>query len=93
MDSGADENFLDVNFASQAGIISEPLVKPMDADALDGRLLARVTHKTCPVLLILSGNHREQMQFHLITSPLAPIILGQPWDYITPISTGQLVRW
>ncbi len=46
VDSGADENFLDINLASQAGIPVEPLDRYMDADALDGRLLAGVTHKT-----------------------------------------------
>ena len=44
VDSSADENFLDIDFAAQAGIAVESLPSPLDANALDGRLLARVTH-------------------------------------------------
>ncbi len=48
IDSGADENFLDSNFASQAGIPVEQLAKSMNADALDGRLLAHHLIPSCP---------------------------------------------
>lgn len=79
VDSGADEKFLDIHFAAQAGIATEPLEVPIDANALNSKLFARITHHTKPLHLILSGNHREYIQFHLISSPLSPIVLGQPW--------------
>ena len=79
VDSGADENFLDAGVASQMGINIEPLPSPLQANALTGRLLARVTHRSEPVHLLVSGNHHEQIQFHIIASPLAPVVLGQPW--------------
>ena len=78
-DSGADENFLDASLVSQACISVEPLTTPLDANALNGMILARVTHRTKPLCLILSGNHRETIQFHVIPSPHGPIVLGQPW--------------
>ncbi|KAJ8013669.1 hypothetical protein DPEC_G00032200 [Dallia pectoralis] len=41
VDSGADENFLDSNLVSQAGIPVEVLPAPLNAHALNGELLAR----------------------------------------------------
>lgn len=41
--------------------------------------MATVTHKTEQLSLILSGNHRETIQFHVFSSPSTPLILGYPW--------------
>ena len=79
IDSGADENFLDINLAHQANLELELLETPLVANALDGRLLANVTHRTVPLTLMLSGNHKEQLSFHIISSPHSPLILGYPW--------------
>uniref|UniRef100_A0A8C5DKJ9 Retrotransposon gag domain-containing protein n=1 Tax=Gouania willdenowi TaxID=441366 RepID=A0A8C5DKJ9_GOUWI len=79
IDSGAEDNFLDQQVALQAGIELETLSAPVSTLALDGRLLARVTHKTAPVNLVLSGNHREQIQFYILSAPTTPLILGHPW--------------
>lgn len=97
VDSGADENFLDASFATQAGIAVEPLAAPLDANALDGKLIARVTHTTELLKLVLSGNHHEAIRFHVIPSPHTPLILGQPWlkrhnphfDWVS----GRVVSW
>lgn len=51
------------------------LDKPLDANALDGRLLAQVVARTCPVRLQLSGNHIEQISFFVISSPSVPLVL------------------
>ncbi len=61
--SGAEQNFLDANLVSQAGINSVPLDSPMRVCALDGRVLAQASHQTEPLHLILSGNHCEYLQF------------------------------
>lgn len=91
--SGADESFLDGNLASQAGLVIEPFAFPLNATALDGRLLAQVTHQYSPLQLIHSGNHCEQICFRLTSSPHAPIILGQPWLKLhNPITTGPPAR-
>lgn len=97
VDLGADANFMNSNLASQAGIPDESLASPFDANTLDGRLLARVTHQTNPVVLIFSGNYHEQLWFHLFFSPHATIILGQPWLKLhnphLDWSSGKVVCW
>ncbi|KAI3364495.1 hypothetical protein L3Q82_011281 [Scortum barcoo] len=79
IDSGAEENFIDEQAAEQAGIPSEPLERPRNALAVDGRILAQVTHRTLPVKLVLSGNHVESIQLLVISSPATPLIIGYPW--------------
>ena len=62
-----------------------PLGVFMEVSALNGMHLARVEHKTAPLALLLSGNHRESISFHIIDSP-------QPrWCWVTPgsISTTR----
>ena len=51
----------------------------MEVSALNGMHLARIEHKTAPLSLLLSGNHQEQISFHLIDSPQTPLVLGHPW--------------
>lgn len=79
IDSGADDSFMDSTFADQLGLKSIPLDCPLVANALDGRPLATVTHKTVPVELVISGNHREKVSFNLLHSPHSAVILGLPW--------------
>lgn len=79
LDSGAKENFLDEQVATQAGFRLEPRDKSCTMLAMDGRLLATVTHRTEPLTLIPSGNHRETIQFYILTSPTTLLILGFPW--------------
>ena len=79
VDSGAEDNFLDLELALQAGLQIVPLETPLVANALDGRLIAKVTHHTKPIKLVLSGNHHELLRFNLISSPHTPLVLGYPW--------------
>ena len=79
VDSGAEGNFLDQQVAVQMGISLLPLEQPQTALAVDGRLLARVTHRSEPLTLTLSGNHRETIQPYIISAPSTPLILGHPW--------------
>ena len=79
IDSGADENFIDTRLAFQLGLQILPLDSPLVANALNGRKLADITHVSAPVSLLVSGNHREQIQLHIIESPHAPLVLGHPW--------------
>ena len=48
----------------------------MDAKALDGRSIGRVTHNTVPINLQVSGNHSEAMKFLLLESRHVPVVLG-----------------
>ena len=79
VDSGAEQNFMDTEFVARAQIPVETLEGPLVVNALDGSFLARVTHRTQPLQLVLSGNHRERLQFYVFPSPQSPLVLGHPW--------------
>ena len=79
IDSAAEGNFIDSRFWRQSGLANEPLGDCLSATAPDGHLLKRITHRTVPVEMIVSGNHRERISFLLIDSLHSPIILGLPW--------------
>ena len=73
IDSGADESFMDATLVSELGISTQLLSVPMDARALDGRTIGRVTHSTVPINLHVSGTHSESIQL-LIESPDVPVV-------------------
>lgn len=79
VDSGADANFMGFELANQLNLPPLPLAKPIDASALDGRLLCHITHHTPPVRLTFPDSHSEELCFHLYQAPLHPLILGYPW--------------
>lgn len=72
----------------------EPL---LTARALDGKILARVTHPSISLTLILSGNHCEKIKFNIISSTNSPLVQGYPWLKIhSPTidsSIGRIVWW
>lgn len=70
---------IDRRVTQQICIKTVLLETPLEAKVLKGLLLAQVGHKTVPVSLLLSGNHREEMSFHLIDCPNSPLVLGFPW--------------
>lgn len=79
VDSGADANIISGELVRQLGLRQEPLSSPAPATALDGHSLGTITHQTAPVPMLLSGNHHEVIQFHIIDHPDIPLILGFPW--------------
>ena len=97
LDSGADECLIDVTLARQAGIPLEPLDTTMSARALDGHVLGKISHRTIPVSLTISGNHVENIQFFVLHAPTAPLVLGRPWldlhDPHVSWSTGRILGW
>ena len=97
VDSGADDNFIDSQFVAQFNIPSEPLSKPQRVFALDGKVLANVTHRTVPVSLVVSGNHRELISLNIVPSPACPLVLGLPWLKLhnphIDWSTQAIVNW
>ncbi|MEQ2205914.1 hypothetical protein XENOCAPTIV_018163, partial [Xenoophorus captivus] len=66
VDSGAD--LLDSSFAKRLGLLTG-LPQPLEAIALDGKLLRRVTHHITSVTLTFPDNHREELNFHVFSSP------------------------
>ena len=97
LDSGADECLIDVSLARQAGIPLEPLDAVLYAQALDGHLLGKITHRTVPLSLTLSGNHVESLQFYVLHGPTAPLVLGHLWldlhDPHVSWSSGRILGW
>ena len=79
VDSGADDNFIDSEFCTQANFLTETLPVPKEVFALNGQLVARVTHRTAPLSLQLSGNHQETISLFIIPSPTSSLVLGLPW--------------
>jgi len=88
---------MDEELAHQLGIGCVRLPSPVSASALDGHLLGKVTHQTTPVHVLLSGNHHETIQFHILQSPCIPLILGFPWllhdNPHIDWTTGVILGW
>ena len=63
IDSGADDNLIDSEFAVQSGIPLVPLPSPLSVQALNGNYLGKVTHQTTSLSLAISGNHVETISF------------------------------
>ena len=97
IDSGSDINIIDEELARQLNIQRVPLPHPSPACALNGQLVGTVTHQTTPLRLLLSGNHHETIQFHILKSPRLPFILGFPWLHrhnpTIDWSTGSILGW
>ena len=68
VDSGEEQNLL------------EQLPSPITEMALDGGILSTITHKkNAPIILIVSGNHCELIEFLLFPGSSVPMILCFPW--------------
>ena len=79
IDSGADDCFIDFEFAKQASIPVVRLPNPLAMTSLNGNFLGKITHETVPVTLTVSGNHFETIRFKVLHSSAAPVVLGKTW--------------
>uniref|UniRef100_A0A3P9MLE8 Uncharacterized protein n=1 Tax=Oryzias latipes TaxID=8090 RepID=A0A3P9MLE8_ORYLA len=79
IDSGAEHSLLDHSIVSRLSLPVETLDSPVRAAGLGGQHLSLITHRTKPVLLITSGNHREDIQFFITHTPHTPVVLGFSW--------------
>uniref|UniRef100_A0A3P9HSQ5 ribonuclease H n=1 Tax=Oryzias latipes TaxID=8090 RepID=A0A3P9HSQ5_ORYLA len=79
VDSGAEQSLIDQHLVNQLSIPTELLDIPIEASGLGGQHLSRITHRTKPILLVSSGNHRESIQLLITQSPRTPIVLGFSW--------------
>ncbi|KAG1928442.1 retrotransposable element [Pimephales promelas] len=79
LDSGAEGNFMDFNFARTFQIPLRSLDHRISVHALNGQELPTISHRTEDITLITSGNHTETISFLILDSPLAPVVLGHPW--------------
>lgn len=69
IDSGADANLIDKELVRQLHINRVSLHKSVLAGSLDGHLLGIVRHQMKPVILLMSGNNHETIQYHILSSP------------------------
>ncbi|KAL1021133.1 hypothetical protein UPYG_G00009230, partial [Umbra pygmaea] len=97
LDSGADDSFIDDEMVQQMGIATMPLQRNIEARTIDGRLLSKISLRTEPLTLQISGNHFEDCSFLVIHSPHVPIVLGHTWlvrhnpqvDWVS----GRILGW
>ena len=82
IDSGADDNLIDSEFAMQSGITIVPLPAPLSVQALNGNHLGKITHQTIPLSLSL---FRETMKNLFVSEfymrhllPLCWAVRGSP---------------
>lgn len=78
MDSGAEDNLMDSGLSQQLGLPLEALEAPLPTMALDDEVIARITHQTLPVSVVVSGNHVESLGFLLLPLPCNLVVLGSP---------------
>ena len=86
IDSGSDSNIMDSNLAQQLGVGRIPLPAPVSTNALDGRLLGTVTHMTAPIRMLISGNHHETLQFHIL--PSSRLVATLTWEIEERVRTA-----
>ncbi len=81
VDSGAADNFLDIELANNLCIPYETCPSPWKVEALDGRPIGSgmIKFRTVPLHLTIENDHSETISFYLIESSKEPLILGYPW--------------
>ena len=66
----------------------------LSVQALDGYVLGKISHRTIPISLTISGNHVENIQFFVLHAPTAPLVLGRPWLHLTLVDPTRIqVHW
>lgn len=75
----------------------EPLSSAIPAEAMDGHHLGNICHQTGPVTMVLQGNHREAIRFHILEGTHFPLVLDYLWLYRhnTQLDwkTGEILGW
>lgn len=79
VDCGADDSFINESLAREFRLPVQALTAPRTILDLNGKPITRVSHRTSPLTLIISGNHRKQICLYLIPSAATPAVLASPW--------------
>uniref|UniRef100_A0A8C6P718 CCHC-type domain-containing protein n=1 Tax=Nothobranchius furzeri TaxID=105023 RepID=A0A8C6P718_NOTFU len=97
IDSGADANLMDAQFARQLDLEFLPLERPLQAVVLNGHPLCYVSSQTPPVKVTFADNHSEMIKFFLSDFPQHLVILGYPWlvrhNPNKDWSSGSILSW
>ena len=78
VDSAADDNFIDTSLVEKSLVSTETLDTPKTINTLHGRQLVVITHRTLPINLTISKNHRQLIQLYIIPSTLLSSRAGTP---------------
>ncbi|XP_024654489.2 uncharacterized protein LOC106675134 [Maylandia zebra] len=68
-----------MKLAKQLNIPLFELESSLPVKALDNQVFSHITHRTAPVTVVASGNHRERLPFLTFHSSSIPIVLGFTW--------------
>ncbi len=81
IDSGAAGNFMSVDFSHKNSIPLIRCLSSLAVEAVDGRPLGsgRITNLTSRLTLVTGALHQEIIQFYIISTLHALVILGLPW--------------
>ncbi|KAL0185638.1 hypothetical protein M9458_017308 [Cirrhinus mrigala] len=99
IDSGAEGNFIDEDFAKLTHVPLIPCGSRVAVAALDGRPLGtgEVPFTTKDLTLLIGPLHSESIRLFTLHSPEHPIILGLPWlelhDPTISWTEHQITRW
>lgn len=97
VDSSADNSFINQDLVTETSIPSEILSEPKTVLGLNRESLAKITHQTAPLSLIVLGNNRERIQIFLIPFFSCPGVLGAHWlaNYKSQPNwlAGRLTSW
>ena len=77
IDSGADESFVDLQYAQEVGLPVSALKRPLSAFALNGHTMGPITHRTQSLNRTVSGDHVENIRPLRHPLPGRPIHPGQ----------------
>lgn len=61
VDLGVDVDFIDSGVVAQLGFEVKAVPSPVQVHAIDDLPLPSISHVTCPVHIIMFGNHHEQI--------------------------------
>ncbi len=90
---------MSLDFAQECNVCLIMCLSPLTVEAVDGRPLGtgRITHLTSKLHMTTGILHQETIQFYIISTSHAPIILGLPWlrKHNPNISwqESHIIRW
>lgn len=88
---------MDPAVVEQLGLTPEPLPRNLETRAIDGRLLATITHQKPPIRLTFASNHQETIQFKILFTLDTPLVLGHSWlvqhNPVLDWTTATITRW
>lgn len=88
LDSSSEYNLIHPEIIEKCFNPVFKLKSPISVSALEGSVMASITHQMQPVQLIISDNHHEELQFYVHPNKESSLVLGFP----LPQPSDQLVK-